>query len=114
MNNIQTQVDLNLLQALYPLLKLESYKNKLNKLTTPPTKMIQVETVEIVVANKPKTSLEVFNWVDSILLRLNHNKRCYELLERLKEHKYNEEIVPLINKAIENGMIEYKDIYGSK
>ncbi|GHY97917.1 hypothetical protein VCSRO121_3481 [Vibrio cholerae] len=73
--------------------------------------MIQVEDVEIVVANKPRMSLEGFNWVDSILLRLNHNKRCYELLERLKEHKYNEEIVPLINKAIENGMIEFKDVY---
>ncbi|PAS39873.1 hypothetical protein CGT68_17780 [Vibrio cholerae] len=110
-NNIQTQIDLKLLQTLSPLVKLESYKNKLNKLTTPPTKMKVVESVEILVANKPRMSLEAFNWVDSILLRLNHNKRCYELLNTLKEHKYNEEIVPLINKAIESGMIEYKDIY---
>lgn len=76
--------------------------------------MIQVEDASIVVANKPKTSLEAFNWVNSILLRLNHNKRCYELLERLKEHKYNEDIVPLITQGIESGMIEYRDIYGSK
>ncbi|EPM7840890.1 hypothetical protein ACTQ65_003410 [Vibrio cholerae] len=70
-----------------------------------------MEDVEILVGNKPRMSLEAFNWVDSILLRLNHNKRCYELLNTLKEHKYNEEIVPLINKAIESGMIEYKDVY---
>ncbi len=73
--------------------------------------MILVEDVEIVVANKPRMSLEAFNWVDSILLRLDHNKRCYELLNTLKEHKYNEEIVPLITQGIENGMIEYKDVY---
>lgn len=70
-----------------------------------------VESIQILVGNKPRMSLEAFNWANNILLRLNHNKRCFELLNTLKEHKYNEEIVPLINKAIENGMIEYKDIY---